>query len=76
MNGLQWKDSLDRRRGAVVESRLKMPIDNEVVGRVMRIAGATNFIKCNDGKERLCTIPGRLRRMFWIRELEPSRSSS
>ena len=58
----------DRRRGAVVESRLKMPVDNEIVGRVMRIAGATNFfIKCNDGKERLCTIPGRLRRMFWIK---------
>jgi translation initiation factor 1A len=58
----------DRRRGAPVESRLKMPQDNEVVGRVMRIAGATNFfVKCVDGKERLCTIPGRLRRMFWIK---------
>jgi translation initiation factor 1A len=58
----------DRRRGAPVESRLKMPQGNEVVGRIMRIAGATNFVvKCVDGKERLCTIPGRLRRMFWIK---------
>jgi translation initiation factor 1A len=40
-----------------------------VVGRVARIAGATKFlVKCADGKERLCTIPGRLRRAFWIKE--------
>ena len=58
----------DRRRGAPVESNLKMPQENEVIGKVARIAGATNFfVKCNDGKERLCTIPGRLRRMFWIK---------
>ncbi|MGC8669847.1 MAG: translation initiation factor eIF-1A [Candidatus Micrarchaeia archaeon] len=47
---------------------LKLPSGNEVVGKVMRIAGATRFfVKCNDNKERLCTIPGRLRRKFWIK---------
>jgi translation initiation factor 1A len=58
----------DRRRGAPIESNLKLPQGNEVLGRVTRIAGATNFfVKCTDGKERLCTIPGRLRRAFWIK---------
>lgn len=33
-----------------------------------RIAGATKFfVKCIDDKERLCVIPGRLRRAFWIK---------
>lgn len=51
-----------------MESNLKAPGANEVVGRVIKIAGATNFIvKCVDGNERLCTIPGRLRRTFWIK---------
>ena len=26
------------------------------------------MVRCNDGKERLCSIPGRLRRRFWIKE--------
>jgi translation initiation factor 1A len=58
----------DRRRGAPIESNLKLPQGSEVLGKVARIAGATNFfVKCTDGKERLCTIPGRLRRAFWIK---------
>lgn len=54
-----------------MESSLKMPHqdEGEVLGKVARIAGATKFfVKCTDEKERLCTIPGRLRRRFWIKE--------
>ena len=59
----------DERRGQKIESQLKLPNNGEVIGRVTKIAGATNFfVKCTDGKERLCTIPGRLRRSFWIKE--------
>jgi translation initiation factor 1A len=53
----------------MVESALKQPQPGEVIGKVVRIAGATKFfVKCIDDKERLCTIPGRLRRAFWIKE--------
>ena len=46
-----------------------MPNSGDVIGKVIRIAGATKFlVKCTDDKERLCTIPGRLRRAFWIKE--------
>jgi translation initiation factor 1A len=46
-----------------------MPNQGEVIGKVVRIAGATKFfVKCADDKERLCSIPGRLRRAFWIKE--------
>lgn len=47
---------------------LKLPRGTEVVGKVAKIAGATRFfVNCTDGKERICTIPGRLRRKFWIK---------
>ena len=46
-----------------------MPHDNEVIGRVIKIAGASKFmVRGTDGNERLCSIPGRLRRRFWIKE--------
>ncbi len=62
------KPSYDRRRGTPTESVLTLPKNGEQLGKVSRIAGATKFlVKCADGKERLCTIPGRLRRAFWIK---------
>ncbi len=59
----------DQRRGAPVEYRLKMPDQGEVLGTVIKLSGATRFVvRCMDGNERLCIIPGRLRRRFWIKE--------
>ena len=59
----------DQRRGAPVEYRLKLPEQGEILGTVIKLAGATKFnVRCMDGKERLCIIPGRLRRRFWIKE--------
>ncbi len=63
------KSGYDERRGTPVESALKLPGQGEYLGKVARIAGATKFfVRCSDGKERLCSIPGRLRRRFWIKE--------
>ena len=46
-----------------------MPQPGELIGKVVRIAGATKFlVRCTDSNERLCSIPGRLRRRFWIKE--------
>jgi translation initiation factor 1A len=59
----------DERRGAPIAYRLKLPEQGETIGTVIKIAGATKFmVRCMDGKERLCIIPGRLRRRFWIKE--------
>ncbi len=45
------------------------PRDSEVIGKVTRASGASNFlVSCSDGNERTCTIPGRLKRRFWIKE--------
>lgn len=57
------------RRGTPVESTTKMPEQGQVIGKVIKIAGATKFfVRCTDGNDRLCSIPGRLRRRFWIKE--------
>ncbi len=55
--------------GAGVSHKLLLPHDNEVVGQVIKALGASNFlIACSDKLERTCSIPGRLRRRFWVKE--------
>ena len=48
---------------------LKIPQDNEIVGVIVQAVGASKFkARCSDNFERICSIPGRLRRRFWIKE--------
>ncbi len=36
---------------------------------VAKALGASKFkVLCNDDRERICAIPGRLKRRFWIKE--------
>ncbi len=50
------------------QARLKLPDQGEVIGKVNKIVGASRFVvACVDGKERLCSIPGRFKRKFWIK---------
>jgi translation initiation factor 1A len=57
------------RRAEEAVHELKLPQGNEVIGLVTQALGASNFrIRCSDKYERLCSIPGRLRRHFWIKE--------
>ena len=51
-----------------VFTRVPTPKDNEVIGVVEQRAGANRMIvKCLDGNERNCRIPGGKRRKLWIR---------
>ena len=48
--------------------RVRTPRGNEVLGDVIEILGGSRFrVDCKDGKERICRIPGRLRRRARIR---------
>ncbi|MEM0074523.1 MAG: translation initiation factor eIF-1A [Candidatus Micrarchaeaceae archaeon] len=50
-------------------SELIVPKEGELLGIVSQAVGASQFrVKCADGFERLCSIPGRLKRQFWIKE--------
>ena len=49
--------------------RVRLPQRNEVLGIVQqRLGGSRMRVLCLDEKERICRIPGRLRRILWVRE--------
>ncbi|MFC1697704.1 translation initiation factor eIF-1A [Nanoarchaeota archaeon] len=49
--------------------RIKLPRGREVLGIVeQRLGGSRLRIRCLDGKERNCRIPGRLKKRLWVRE--------
>ena len=49
--------------------RVRLPQGKEVLGIVTQRLGASRMrVSCLDGKERVCRIPGRLRRRLWVRE--------
>jgi len=49
--------------------RVRIPQKNEILGIVQqRLGGSRMRVLCLDGKERICRIPGRLRRSLWVRE--------
>ena len=51
------------------EHRLLIPKNGEIIGVVVKALGASKFqVLCADNRERICAIPGRLKRRFWIKE--------
>lgn len=59
-----------KKPGGVEEvHRLMIPRQGEAIGLVAAALGASKFkVICSDGKERICSIPGRLKRQFWVKE--------
>lgn len=50
-------------------SRIKLPRGKEVMGIVeQRLGGSRMYVRCLDGKKRICRIPGRMKRKLWVRE--------
>ena len=48
--------------------RVRTPRENQVLGIIEQRVGANRMIvKCLDGKQRNCRIPGALRRRLWLR---------
>ncbi|HIH12014.1 TPA: translation initiation factor eIF-1A [Candidatus Woesearchaeota archaeon] len=49
--------------------RVRIPQGKEILGIVQqRLGGSRMRVQCLDGRERICRIPGRLRRELWVRE--------
>ncbi len=48
--------------------RVRMPKKGELFGRVVSLLGSSRLqVDCEDGKERVCRIPGKLRKRVWTR---------
>ncbi len=50
-------------------TRVKLPRSGEMLGLVTGVMGGSRMmVICNDGKERLCRIPGKMRKRIWVKE--------
>ncbi|RKZ25621.1 translation initiation factor eIF-1A [bacterium] len=48
--------------------RVRIPKEDEMFGRVVALLGANRLqVECEDGKERVCRIPGKLKKRVWTR---------
>lgn len=48
--------------------RLRTPQPNEIIGKVDEFLGGDKVrVTCSDNKERICRIPGKIRKKLWIR---------
>src|SRR3990167_9258523 len=49
--------------------RTPMPRGRQVLGICeQRVGGSRMKVRCMDGKNRICRIPGRLKRKLWVRD--------
>lgn len=49
-------------------TRVRLPKGEEVLGVIeSRLGGNKMMVRCLDGKNRNCRIPGRLKRKLWLR---------
>jgi len=60
------------KRKIITEETLEnmlFPSQNDVLGMAVKMLGFDRImVKCQDGKERLCRVRGKLKRRVWIRE--------
>ncbi len=49
--------------------RLRVPRESEILGIVTGLVGGSRVrVDCLDGKERICRIPGKIRKRVWVKE--------
>lgn len=67
---MSLKKEMEERQEALAEEirRAKLPRGRQVFGLVDALLGGTRMrVKCFDGKLRVCRVPGRFKRMLWVR---------
>ncbi len=49
-------------------TRVRLPRGRELIGILeQRLGGNKMLVNCSDGKTRNCRVPGRLKRVLWLR---------
>ena len=49
--------------------RVRMPRPGEIMGIVTQLhGGARMMVHCEDGKDRMCRVPGKIKRFIWVKE--------
>jgi translation initiation factor 1A len=48
--------------------RIRTPAKDEVLGKVIEALGGDRLlVRCTDGNERICRVPGKLKKRVWTR---------
>ncbi len=48
--------------------RVRIPREGELIGKVINLLGSNRLhVDCEDGKERVCRIPGKLKKRVWTK---------
>lgn len=71
MNKRRGRGNFRGRKSSMPEAEhaLRTPRSPETVGLVVKSQGSARFhVHCMDGKERICIIPKKYKRSFWIKE--------
>ncbi|MDD5499412.1 MAG: translation initiation factor eIF-1A [Candidatus Nanoarchaeia archaeon] len=64
----QENDEFQSSSGSDEIIRVRTPRGKEVLGVVEQLLGLRKmYVRCFDGKTRLCRVPGRLRRSMWVK---------
>ncbi len=51
------------------EARVRLPRKGEVLGVVTQLMGGARMtVQCVDGKERMCRVPGKIKKHIWVIE--------
>jgi len=49
--------------------RVRIPKREELMGKIIQMVGGSRFfVMCSDNVERLCRIPGKIKRKIWVKE--------
>jgi translation initiation factor 1A len=49
--------------------KMVLPSENDVLGIAIKVLGGERFlVKCQDGKQRICRVRGKMKRRAWVRE--------
>lgn len=49
-------------------TRVRLPRGGELFGKVLNLLGSSRLqVDCQDGKERVCRIPGKLKKRVWTK---------
>ena len=70
MSKREEKDAQAQQQALAEEiQRIRLPRAPQTFGVVeQRVGGSRMYVRCMDGKKRICRIPGRLKKHLWVRE--------
>jgi len=62
------KKKIEMSKEEIEIARIRLPKEDELFGVAEEMLGGDRVrVKCDDGKERICRIPGKLRKRVWIK---------